>query len=133
VSGTWPPALNIFLNLLERGKNELNPAVCRRGQLLEFEKIYPLDAVYDTYEAMPEEVRTSKRYKEVGDWLHQRGRTTAGERFRRTFRSTILVHSLAKTGRRSRNRCSRRVAMAILAAVAPARTRWCRWCSASVR
>ena len=32
------------------------------GSLLTFEKIYPLDAVFDTYDAMPEELRTSKRY-----------------------------------------------------------------------
>jgi enoyl-[acyl-carrier protein] reductase I len=37
------------------------------GSLLTFEKIYPLDAVFDTYDAMPEDLRTSKRYKDVGD------------------------------------------------------------------
>jgi enoyl-[acyl-carrier protein] reductase I len=35
--------------------------------LLTFEKVYPLDAVYDTYEAIPEDVRTSKRYRDIGD------------------------------------------------------------------
>src|SRR4051794_5782418 len=64
--GTWPPALNIFLNLLERGKMDESRRMSD-GSLLTFEKIYPLDAVFDTYEAIPEELRNSKRYKEVGD------------------------------------------------------------------
>jgi enoyl-[acyl-carrier protein] reductase I len=64
--GTWPPALNIFLNLLERGKMDVSRQLSS-GALLEFEKIYPLDAVYDRYEDIPEDVRSSKRYKDVGD------------------------------------------------------------------
>src|ERR1700704_4844787 len=64
--GTWPPALNIFMNLLERGKMDESRRLSD-GSLLTFEKIYPLDAVFDTLAAMPEELRTSKRYKDVGD------------------------------------------------------------------
>jgi enoyl-[acyl-carrier protein] reductase I len=64
--GTWPPALNIFLNLLERGKMDESRRL-KDGSLLQFEKIYPLDAVFDTYDEIPEELRTSKRYKDVGD------------------------------------------------------------------
>ncbi len=64
--GTWPPALTIFLNLLERGKMDESRRLSS-GALLDFERIYPLDAVYDTLDAIPEELRTSKRYKEVGD------------------------------------------------------------------
>ncbi|HEX7465472.1 MAG TPA: enoyl-[acyl-carrier-protein] reductase, partial [Usitatibacter sp.] len=67
VVGTWPPALNIFLNLLERGKMDESRQL-GDGSLLQFEKIYPLDAVYDTLDSAPEELRTSKRYKEVGDF-----------------------------------------------------------------
>jgi enoyl-[acyl-carrier protein] reductase I len=66
VVGTWPPALNIFLNLLERGKMDESRRLSD-GSLLTFEKIYPLDAVFDTYDAIPEDLRTSKRYKDVGD------------------------------------------------------------------
>jgi enoyl-[acyl-carrier protein] reductase I len=64
--GTWPPALNIFLNLLERGKMDESRRLSS-GELLSFEKIYPLDAVYDRYDEIPEDVRMSKRYKDVGD------------------------------------------------------------------
>ncbi|HXT16767.1 MAG TPA: enoyl-[acyl-carrier-protein] reductase [Gemmatimonadaceae bacterium] len=64
--GTWPPALNIFLNLLERGKMDESRKLSS-GDLLTFEKIYPLDAVYDSYDEMPDEVRNNKRYADVGD------------------------------------------------------------------
>ncbi|MEO8563006.1 MAG: enoyl-[acyl-carrier-protein] reductase [bacterium] len=64
--GTWPPALNIFLNLIERGKMDDSRRLSD-GSLLTFERIYPLDAAFDTYEAMPEELRATKRYKDVGD------------------------------------------------------------------
>src|SRR2546428_1945908 len=42
-AGTWPPALNIFLNLLERGKIDDSRRM-PDGSLLQFEKIHPLDA-----------------------------------------------------------------------------------------
>src|SRR5437867_11636454 len=60
-TGTWPPALNIFLNLLERGKMDESRTLAN-GALLQFEKIYPLDAAYDTLADAPEDVRTSNRY-----------------------------------------------------------------------
>src|SRR5437868_4149907 len=67
VVGTWPPALNIFLNLLERGKLDESRRM-PDGSLLTFEKIYPLDAAFTTMADAPDELRTSKRYKDVGDF-----------------------------------------------------------------
>ena len=64
---TWPPALNIFNNLLERGKLDESRRLSD-GSLLHFEKIYPLDAAYDLLSDAPEEIRTNKRYKDVGDF-----------------------------------------------------------------
>src|SRR5690349_9109853 len=91
--GTWPPALNIFLNLLEREKMDESRRLSD-GSLLTFEKIYPLDAVFDTYDEMPEELRTSKRYKDVGDCsiggLAERLVADFGEK-----PLDIVVHSLA--------------------------------------
>src|SRR6266496_4027129 len=66
-AGTWPPALNIFLNLLERGKIDESRRM-PDGSLLHFEKIYPLDATFDTLAEAPEEIRGNKRYKDVGDF-----------------------------------------------------------------
>ena len=67
---TWPPALNIFRTLLERGKMDESRRMAD-GALLDFERIYPLDAAYDTLDDAPEDVRTSKRYKDIGDFSVQ--------------------------------------------------------------
>jgi enoyl-[acyl-carrier protein] reductase I len=64
---TWPPALNIFLNLLERGKLDESRQM-PDGSRLAFERIYPLDAVYDALGDAPDDVRENKRYKELGDF-----------------------------------------------------------------
>jgi enoyl-[acyl-carrier protein] reductase I len=91
--GTWPPALNIFLNLIERGKMDASRKL-RSGELLQFEKIYPLDAAYDRFDDIPEDVRTSKRYKDIGDCsiegVANRLTTDFGDK-----PLDIVVHSLA--------------------------------------
>jgi len=91
--GTWPPALNIFENLLRRGKIDESRKLARGG-MLEFERIYPLDAAFDTLEEAPEDIRTNKRYTERGDF------SIAGlaESLKKDFGDKsldILVHSLA--------------------------------------
>src|SRR2546428_4058274 len=91
--GTWPPALNIFETLIRRGKIDESRKLSRGG-MLEFEKIYPLDAAYDTLADCPEDVRTSKRYNERGDFSIQ----GLAEALRRHFGHDaldIVVHSLA--------------------------------------
>jgi enoyl-[acyl-carrier protein] reductase I len=65
--GTWPPALNIFRTFLERGKFSESMKLSN-GQPFEFERIYPLDAAYDQLADAPEDVRTSKRYRDAGDF-----------------------------------------------------------------
>lgn len=64
---TWPPALNIFLSLLERGKVDDSRRLAD-GSMLTFEKIYPLDAMFDRLDDAPEDIRENKRYKELGDF-----------------------------------------------------------------
>jgi enoyl-[acyl-carrier protein] reductase I len=91
--GSWPPALGIFTKLLERGKMEESMRLAG-GRKLEFEKIYPLDAAYDTLADAPPEVRENKRYKEVGDFSVQ-GMT---QRIKSDFGEPsldIVIHSLA--------------------------------------
>src|SRR4030095_903907 len=61
--GTWPPALNIFRTLLERGKLDESRTLARGGKL-EFERIYPLDADFDLLADASAELRESKRYRD---------------------------------------------------------------------
>ncbi len=93
VVGTWPPALNIFMNLLERGKMDESRRMSN-GKLLEFEKIYPLDAAFDTIADAPPEVTGNKRYAGTGDFsidgLAARLKEDFGEK-----PLDIVVHSLA--------------------------------------
>ena len=91
--GTWPPALNIFMNLLERGKLDESRRLSD-GSMMQFERIYPLNAAFDTLADTPEETRTNKRYREVGDFSID-GLVT---RLTTDFGSPaldIVVHSLA--------------------------------------
>jgi enoyl-[acyl-carrier protein] reductase I len=91
--GTWPPALNIFETLLRRGKLDQSRKLSD-GRVLEFEKIYPLDAAWDTLADVPEEVRTNKRYNERGDFSVQ-GLADALKRDFGEKALDIVVHSLA--------------------------------------
>lgn len=91
--GTWPPALGIFQTLLRRGKLDASLAMPGGGKL-EFERILPLDAEFDTFADMPEEIRENKRYKEHGDVSIQ----AAADKLAAEFGPSsldIVVHSLA--------------------------------------
>jgi enoyl-[acyl-carrier protein] reductase I len=93
IIGTWPPALGIFETLLERGKIA-ESLTLRDGSSMAFEKIYPLDAAYDTMDDVPADVKESKRYRDRGDF------TIAGlvASLKQDFGEQpldIVVHSLA--------------------------------------
>jgi enoyl-[acyl-carrier protein] reductase I len=59
---------------------------------MEIAKVYPLDAVYDTPEDVPEDVKTNKRYAGASNWTVKE----VAETVKNDFGSIdILVHSLA--------------------------------------
>ncbi|XP_024047755.1 enoyl-[acyl-carrier-protein] reductase [NADH], chloroplastic [Citrus clementina] len=89
--GTWVPALNIFETSLRRGKFD-ESRVLPDGSLMEITKIYPLDAIYDKLEDVPEDVKSNKRYSGSSKWTVQE----CAESVKQDFGSIdILVHSLA--------------------------------------
>jgi enoyl-[acyl-carrier protein] reductase I len=91
--GSWPPALGIFTKLLERGKID-DSLRLSDDRKLEFERIYPLDAAFDTLADVPEDVRENKRYKDLGDFTIE----GLAARLRDDFGVgglDIVVHSLA--------------------------------------
>lgn len=91
---TWPPALGIFETLLRRGKLTASMKFASGEGSLAFERVYPLDAEFDTYDDLPAETRDNKRYRELSDvsvqGLVQRMKADFGEQC-----VDIVVHSLA--------------------------------------
>ncbi|XP_021282153.1 enoyl-[acyl-carrier-protein] reductase [NADH], chloroplastic-like [Herrania umbratica] len=91
IVGTWVPALNIFESSLRRGKFD-ESRVLPDGSLMEITKVYPMDAVFDCPEDVPEDVKTNKRYAGSSNWTVQE----VVECVKKDFGSIdILVHSLA--------------------------------------
>ncbi len=89
--GTWPPMMRIFTRSLERGRMDLS---LPGGGEVEIEKIYPLDAVFDTPDDVPDEIRADKRYAELTGYTIQE----VSDQMKADFGEgclDILVHSLA--------------------------------------
>ena len=62
--GTWPPMLKIFTGSFAAGKFDESRKLAD-GSLMQFARVFPLDASFDTPAEVPEEVRENKRYKEL--------------------------------------------------------------------
>ena len=90
--GTWPPVLTLFTKSLERGK--FDDSIGYSGGKLGFEKIYPMDAVFDTQEDVPPEIKEDKRYKDLPGYTVQE----VADKLRADFGEKpldIVIHSLA--------------------------------------
>nr|ABH11005.1 enoyl-ACP reductase [Polytomella parva]QKY14964.1 enoyl-[acyl-carrier] reductase [NADH] (INHA) [Polytomella parva] len=89
--GVWVPALNIFESSLRRGKFDANRKLSN-GKLMEFSKIYPMDAVFDTLADVPKDILSNKRYAGNSKWtvaeVAESVKADSGN-------IDILVHSLA--------------------------------------
>ncbi len=91
--GTWPPALGIFTKLLDRGKLT-ESLLLPSGKSMTFERIYPLDAAFDTLDDVPQDVLENKRYSGHGDFSIQGMANRLSEDFGPQGLD-IVVHSLA--------------------------------------
>lgn len=93
--GTWPPAYGIFTKMLERGKLDASLGLSS-GEKLTFEAILPMDAEFDVLEDIPDDLRSSRRYRDAGDCsiagtaARLRAELDAGDQ-----PLDIVVHSLA--------------------------------------
>ena len=91
IVGTWTPILKIFMTSFQAGKFDASRRL-KDGSLMEFAKVYPLDAAFDVPEDVPEEVRENKRYKEMGQYTVSEVAANAAKDFGKI---DILIHSLA--------------------------------------
>lgn len=89
--GTWPPTLRIFTRSLERGR--LNRTLPGGGEL-EIERIFPFDAMFDTPEDVPDEVKENKRYVDLEAYTVEETAAALREEFGERCLD-VVVHSLA--------------------------------------
>jgi enoyl-[acyl-carrier protein] reductase I len=89
--GTWTPILKIFTMSLNNGKFDESRRLSD-GSLMQFAKIYPLDATFDCPEDIPEEIRENKRYKDVGGYTVSEVAEAVAKDFGKI---DIFIHSLA--------------------------------------
>jgi len=91
--GTWVPIVNIFTASWRSGKFDKS-RVLSDGSLMEYLKLYPIDASFDTSEEIPEEIRTNKRYKHY----EQYSIADVAAQIQRDYgKVDIIVHSLANS------------------------------------
>lgn len=91
ILGTWTPLVKLLEQQLRTGRLDESRTLSD-GSMLEFAKIYPLDAAYDSMEDVPEEVRESKRFKAYSDYCV----ADVAKAIEKDFgQIDFLVHSLA--------------------------------------
>lgn len=89
--GTWPPVLGIFERLREKGRLDFS---LDGGGTWDIEKVYPLEALYDTPEAVPDEIRDDKRYRDLSGYSIQEVADALAADFGSPCLD-VVVHSLA--------------------------------------
>jgi enoyl-[acyl-carrier protein] reductase I len=89
--GTWPPVLNIFQMGFRKGNFDADSTLSD-GSKMVIEKIYPLDAVFDIPEDVPDEVKENKRYQGLGGYTISEVAKQVEADYGKI---DILVHSLA--------------------------------------
>merc|ERR1719499_1973571 len=91
IVGTWPPVLKLFEGALRKKATD-EARKLDDGSMMEIAKIYPLDAMYDVPEDVPQEVAENKRYAGVGPFTI----SEVVEQVKADYgKVDILVHSLA--------------------------------------
>lgn len=93
IVGTWVPILRIFTGALELGKFDESRRL-KSGELMTFEKVYGIDAAFDTPDDVPLEIKENKRYKDHSGYTI----SEVAEQIKKDFGSIdFIVHSLANS------------------------------------
>lgn len=91
IIGTWPPILKIFTTSWSMGKFD-ESRLLSNGEKWEYAKVYPLDAVFDTPENVPQDVKDNKRYQEASNYTISEVVKAVEKDFGQI---DILVHAIA--------------------------------------
>lgn len=91
IIGTWTPILKIFTTSWAAGKFDESRKLSD-GTLMDYKKIYALDASFDTPADVPSEIRENKRYLDVSGYTISEVAEAIGKDFGKI---DIFVHSLA--------------------------------------
>src|SRR5271163_3542560 len=67
IIGTWTPIVKIFTTSWKQGKFDASRQLSN-GTLMEYVKLYPLDASFDKLEDVPTEIRENKRYQDTSGY-----------------------------------------------------------------
>ncbi len=97
--GTWAPIVKIFKMSWAAGKFDESRKLSN-GEMMEYAKLYPMDAVFDKIEDVPQEVRENKRYAEHSNYTISEVVKQVEADFGRI---DILVHSLANAPEVTKN------------------------------
>jgi enoyl-[acyl-carrier protein] reductase I len=89
--GTWTPIVKIFTQSWSMGKFDESRKLSN-GKLMEYLKVYSLDAAFDKPEDVPQEVRENKRYQDSTGYTISEVAAQIEKDFGKI---DILVHSLA--------------------------------------
>ena len=91
IVGTWPPVLKIFQSGLNKGNFD-EDSILSDGSKMVIEKVYPLDAVFDEPEDVPEEIKSNKRYAGLDGYTISEVAKAVEKDYGKI---DILIHSLA--------------------------------------
>ncbi len=97
--GTWAPIVKIFTTSWANGKFDESRKL-KNGKMLEYTKLYAIDAVFDRMEDVPQEVRENKRYAELTGYTVSEVAKQVEADFGKI---DILVHSLANAPEVTKN------------------------------
>lgn len=89
--GTWTPILKIFTQSWSLGKFDESRKLSN-GKLMEYAKVYALDAAFDRPEDVPADIRDNKRYQDATGYTITEVAAAVAQDFGQI---DILVHSLA--------------------------------------